>query len=215
MTALLYKIGDFVGFVDLVADNGADFPESENTRWYCAVTNPNCEARAALGLHDLGYRSFYPKVRRWVSHARVRMAKEKPLLGRYIFVEVDCSMQSFGAVRSVNGIEAIVSNPGPVAIPTEYVQRLRERYMDGEWDFVRQTPCPHEEINEETGKVEIAVRANPPLPIGARIKLMEGQFADMLATVTAREGRKGKTIAFKLHGQNQYGKLFVDNVRAA
>lgn len=212
MRPVNYKIGQVVGFVDLMErqEDRNRFPMSADAEWYVAVTNPNCQARAALGLHDLGYRSFYPKVRRWVSHARVRTAKEKPLLGRYIFVEVDQKTQSFGAARNVNGIEGFVSNPDPVRVPTEYVRRLRERYMDGEWDFVRQEPCPF--VNAD-GDEEI--RINAPLPIGARIKLMEGEFADMLATVTGKEGRKGKVVVFKLHDQNRYGKMHINDVRAA
>lgn len=207
-----YQIGQVVEFVDLIErqEDRDRFPMSDSAEWYVAVTNRNCQARAALGLHDLGYRSFYPKVRRWVSHARVKTAKEKPLLGRYIFVEVDRKMQSFGAARNVNGIEGFVSNPDPVRVPTDYVRRLRERYMDGEWDFVRQEPCPFRNAKDEE-----EIRVNPPIPIGARIRLMEGEFADMLATVTGREGRKGKVVLFKLHDQNRYGKLHANDVRAA
>jgi transcription antitermination factor NusG len=154
------------------------------------VTNPNCQARAALGLYELGYRTFYPKVRRWVSHARVKTAKEKPLLGRYIFVEVDHPRQSFGLVRTVNGIESIVSNPDPVQIPRRMVEGFRLRQMAGEWDEV----------------------ANGNLPVGARIRIVEGEFNDMLATVT---GRKGRRIDFKLHGENRYGRMNECSVRAA
>lgn len=188
---MTYQIGQHVGFVDLIdRSEEIKFPMGETAKWFCAVTNPNCQARAALGLHELGYRTFYPKIRRWVSHARVKVAKEKPLLGRYIFVEVDHPMQSFGAVRSVNGIEGVVSNPDPVRIPSEYVQTLRERYMAGEWDEV----------------------VKGPFPVGARVRVVEGEFNDMLATVTAR---KGKRIDFKLHGENRYGRMHECSVRAA
>lgn len=197
-----YEIGQFVGFVDLIQPE-EDFPISLTSKWYCAVTNPNCQARAALGLHEIGYRSFYPKVKRWVTHARVRKAAEKPLLGRYIFVEVDekNDRQSFYAVRAVNGIETVLSKwqetpwgmrVHPAAFDSDWVESMWRRQIDGEWDETRRN-----------------------IPVGARIKLMEGEFADMLATVTAIEGRKGKTIAFKLHGENRYGKLHVNNVRAA
>lgn len=201
--ALLYKIGDFVGFVDLIEEKRAEFPISDTSRWYCAVTNPNCQARAALGLHELGYRTFYPKVKRWVTHARVKQAKERPLLGRYIFVEVDPKndQQSFYAVRAANGIEAILSSwqmtrygmqiqPAPFC--SEWIASMRLRQMAGEWDETRGV-----------------------FPIGSRIKLMEGEFADQLATVTAKEGRREKTIVFKIHGENRYGKLHMSNVRAA
>jgi hypothetical protein len=50
------------------------------------------------------------------------------------------------------------------------------------------------------------------MPIGARIRIVEGEFNDMLATVT---NRKGSRIDFKLHGENRYGRLNECSVRAA
>jgi transcription antitermination factor NusG len=202
MTAT-YEIGQVVGFVDLIQDDRIDFPISPTAKWFCAVTNPNCQARAALGLHELGYRTFYPKVRRWVSHARTKQAKDKPLLGRYIFVEVDPKndQQSFYAVRAVNGIECVLSKwqetrwgvrVEPAAFCSDWIADMRLRQMAGEWDETKGT-----------------------LPIGARVRLMEGEFADRLATVTAKEGRREKTIVFKLVDENRYGELHVSNVRAA
>ena len=198
-----YEIGQHVGFVDLIEQGQTEFPISPTSRWFCAVTNPNCQARAALGLHELGYRTFYPKVRRWVTHARVRKAKEKPLLGRYIFVEVDLKndQQSFYDVRAVNGIEAVLSSwqqtpfgdrVQPAPFCSDWIASMRLRQMAGEWDETKGT-----------------------LPIGARVRLMEGEFANKLATVTGKEGRRERTIVFKLLDENKYGQLHIDNVRAA
>ena len=198
-----YQIGQHIGFVNLIEDRKAEFPISPTSRWYCAITNPNCQARAALGLHEIGYRTFYPKVRRWVTHARTKQAKDKPLLGRYIFVEVDPEndQQSFYAVRAVNGIETLLSSwqetrfgarVQPAPFCSDWVASMRLRQMAGEWDATR-----------------------GDIPIGARVRLMQGEFADQLATVTAKEGRRGKTVVFKLLGENTYGKLNIDSVRAA
>lgn len=224
--AALYEIGQIVGFVDLIGRQEAaiGFPMTETSKWYCAIVNPNCHARASLGLHELGYRSFYPRIRRWVSHARVKTAKEKPLLGRYIFVEVDRPAydkagrkiheprQSFGEVRSVNGIEGFVANPDPVQVPAYYVQRMRERYLYGEWDFVRQETCPFYAWNPRAKRLELDFRKNDPMPIGARIKIVEGEFSDMLATITSRRGHR---IDVKLVGENRYSRLNDRSVRAA
>jgi hypothetical protein len=77
-----------------------------------------------------------------------------------------------------------------VAIPSRYVENFRMRYMAGEWDEV----------------------AQGPLPVGARVRVVEGEFQDMLATVTHRRGHR---IDFKLHGENRYGRLNDCSVRAA
>jgi hypothetical protein len=67
---------------------------------------------------------------------------------------------------------------------------LRYRYMSGEWDEI----------------------AKGPLPVGARIRVVEGEFENMLATVTSRKGHR---IDFKLYGENRYGRLNDCSVRAA
>lgn len=156
--------------------------------WYVAITNPNCHRRAENGLAELGYRAFWPKLRKWASHARVKVAKEYPVLGRYLFVEIPDG--NFWKVRNVNGIEAILTgdNGAPAVVPERIVWAFRERYMSGEWDFVAQQTIPN----------------------GARIKLMEGEFADMLAVIRRRH--RGK-LEFVMSGKFYYTN--ESNVRAA
>lgn len=172
--------------------------------WYVAITNPNCHRRAEAGLAAIGYRVFWPRLRKWVSHARTKKAKEYPVLGRYVFVEIPDG--EFGAVRNVNGVEGFVGgdNGEPAKIPAAVVWRFHDRYAAGEWDFV---------VNE-TGEFvnkdgEIVTRKNP-IPAGALIRIMEGEFADMLAVIRNRERGKLKFLA--------RGKFYTTNeanVRAA
>ena len=188
----VYEIGQVVDFVSLIDRTPSTaFPELEEPRWFCAVTNPNCQRRAELELYTLGFRTFTPKLRKWVSHARVRKAVERPLLGRYLFVEVDEPRQSFHTVRSVNGVEGFIANLGrPTLIPSRFVESFRMRQMAGEWDEI----------------------AKEPVPVGARVRLVEGEFNDMLATVTSR---KAGNVTFKLLDQNRYGRVHESSVRAA
>ena len=151
--------------------------------WYIAITNPNCHRRAEAGLAAIGYQTFWPRLRKWVSHARTKKAKEYPILGRYVFVEIPD--HEFYAVRAVNGIEALLTgyNGAPARIPAEIVYRFRDRWMRGEWDFV----------SNETGEFEeggeIVTRKNR-IPVGAIVRIMEGEFADMLTVIRGR--RNGK-----------------------
>lgn len=174
--------------------------------WYIAITNPNCHRRAESGLAAIGYRVFWPRLRKWVSHARTKVAKEYPILGRYVFVEIPDA--EFYAVRSVNGVEALLTgdNGAPAKIPAEIVWRFRERYMRGEWDFV--TNETGEFMND---KEELVVRRNP-VPVGAIVKIMEGEFADMLAIV---RGRKNGKVQFLLPGHAAFLFTREQNVRAA
>jgi transcription antitermination factor NusG len=192
--AQLYEIGQVVGFIDLAnweRHQSAEPTISATAKWFCLMTNPGCQGRAALGLYAAGYRTFMPKIRKWATHARVRKAVEKPLLGRYLFVEVDHPRQNFGAVKAVNGVETLISTLGtPTPFPSHWVEDLRYRYMSGEWDEI----------------------AKGPLPVGARIRVVEGEFENLLATVT---NRKGSRITFKLKDTNQYQTMHECSVRAA
>ena len=173
--------------------------------WYIAITNPNCHRRAEQGLAELGYQAFWPRMRKWVSHARTKVPKEYPILGRYLFVEIP--NRNFYAVRSVNGIESLLTGDSgaPAELSAIEVWRFRERYLRGEWDFVANETGKF--MDQETG--ELVVRRNP-IPIGARIRIMEGEFADLLTTVRGRERGKLKFLA---HGK--FRTTNESNARAA
>lgn len=187
-----------------------------DSQWFVAVINPNCHRRAVNELSELGYRTFFPTMKKWVSHARVRKSVDRPILGRYLFVEVDPAMperlragrgfgfQSFHSVRCVNGVEGLVGVCGaPVAVPIGTVEDLLHRQMSGEWNFVDQGPMPD-------GKG--GIRFNENLPVGARVKIVEGQFEGWTATITKR---KGRVVDFKFAGENRYGRMNDVSVRAA
>lgn len=158
--------------------------------WYIAVTNPNCQRRAESGLAELGYRAFWPKLRKWVSHARTKQAKEYPVLGRYMFVEIPDG--NFLRVGRVNGIEGLLTDQdrAPARIPEPVVWKLRERYMSGEWDFV----------------------AQGTIPLGGVIRIMEGEFADLVTVVRGFENGK---VKFLPPGKREFFHTRKGNVRAA
>lgn len=176
--------------------------------WYVVVTNPNCHRRAESGLAELGYRAFWPKLRKWVSHSRIKVAKEYPILGRYLFVEVPDG--NFFRVACVDGVEAILKgvDGDPAKVPDHVVWAFRERYMRGEWDFV----------SSETGmfwdhaQQKMMTRRNP-LPSGARVRIMEGEFADLITTIRGRS-RNGK-LEFLPPGAHKFVATRASNVRAA
>ncbi len=175
--------------------------------WYVAVTNPNCHRRAEGGLAELGYRAFWPKMRKWASHARTKVAKEYPILGRYLFVEIPD--RNFWMVRNVHGIEALLTDETgrPAEVHERVVWRLRERYMRGEWDFVANRTG--EFINTK-GEPEIRVN---PIPEGARVQIMEGEFEDLITVIRGRNAN-GKLKCLP-PGATEFRYTRESNVRAA
>ena len=174
--------------------------------WYIAITNPNCHRRAEAGLAAIGYRVFWPRLRKWVSHARTKKAKEYPILGRYVFVEIPDN--EFYAVRNVNGVEGLLKGDSgaPAKIPPSIVWAFRDRYMRGEWDFVANETG---EFIGDDGKIKI--RKNR-IPTGAIIRIMEGEFADLMTVI---RGRKNGKLEFLPPGKSKFFYTREDNVRAA
>ena len=203
------QVTDFVALIERDAVGLVPPDISEKAKWFCIVVKNGQIGRVEAGLYNAGFRTFIPKTRRWVSHARVKTAKERPLLGRYVLVEAEHTPDAMAAVRSVDGVETIISNQDkPSVFPTNWVVSFRERYLSGEWDFVRtDNPCPFYDKNGV-----LAWRQNEPIPIGARIKVIEGEFAEMLATVT---GMSGKKVTFKVLNSTDFKTVNQRSVRAA
>lgn len=160
--------------------------------WFCVVVAPGCHRHAENYLRTKGFRCFVPKIRKWVSHARVRKAIERPLW-RYLFVEVDYPRQSFATLEGAPAVESIISWQGiPCVIRRDDVEDLMSRYLSGEFDEV----------------------SNGQLPVGARVVMVEGKFNNWLATVTGH-GRGGR-LTVKLLGENKsLNKVAPSSVAAA
>lgn len=158
--------------------------------WYIAITNPNCHRRAEAELASLGYRAFWPKLRKWVSHARTKVPKEYPILGRYLFVEIHD--QDFWTVRNVNGIEGLLTGDlgAPVPVARSDVMEFEMRYHAGEWDFV----------------------SSGQIPSGARVQIIEGEFANKIVTIVGKE--RGK-LKFLPPGGRKFAFIKPEKVWAA
>jgi transcription antitermination factor NusG len=162
--------------------------------WFIAITNPNCHRRAEAGLASLGYRAFWPKMRKWASHARVKVPKEYPILGRYLFVDLPVNARGevdFWTARNVNGVEGFLTGDRgePAKVASEVVTAFLERYMAGEWDFI----------------------AKDVLPVGARVRIMEGEFADLLTII---RGRRNGRLKFLPPGRREFVTTREENARA-
>jgi transcription antitermination factor NusG len=181
---------------------------SEGAKWYCMTTATNLQKRVCDELYPLGYRTFYPRLKKWVSHARTRKAVERPLLSRYVFVEVDHPRQDFRTISQIYGVQGFIGVAGtPRPFPQFWVTDFMERYLAGEWDEVTPGKFQYRDID---GNLQIRENGGPP--VGARVRIIEGEFNDLLATVT---GRKQNRLHCKVLGTTQYVHLREHGVRAA
>ena len=75
-------------------------------RWFVARVLAHQENRAQFNLHRLGFRSFLPRLRRTIRHARKLRDTLNPLFPGYIFIVIDLSKQRW---RSINGTFGVAS----------------------------------------------------------------------------------------------------------
>lgn len=108
----------------------------------------------------------------------------------------------------MHGVEGLLTgdNGAPAKVPDEIVYSFRERYMRGEWDFVAN------ETGEFLGEEGKPITRCNPIPIGARIRIMEGEFADLLTVV---RGHKNGKLQFLAPGKREFFYTREQNVRAA
>jgi transcriptional antiterminator RfaH len=148
-------------FLRAQAAHYASYPIGKH--WFCIRTNIKCEYRAQKGLDAIGYRTYLPQRTKWISHARVRTIVKRPLMCRYLFVELDPNKEGFGPTRLVDGVETIVgSGWTPMVIPADFVTELISREMSGEFDDA----------------------AEEPIARGAKVKVVSGKWDELIGIVT-------------------------------
>lgn len=108
--------------------------------WFVLRTEAHRERRAELALLELGFDAYLPVETRWVTHARTRRQADKPLLPRYLFVQIEADMpHAFHMIREADGVEGFVigaaSHPRP--IPGSWVGEMRQAQVEGAFDRTR------------------------------------------------------------------------------
>ena len=73
-------------------------------RWFVARVLAHQENRAQFNLDRLGFRSFLPRLRRTVRHARKVRDTLTPLFPGYIFVIIDLSKQRWHSINGMFGV---------------------------------------------------------------------------------------------------------------
>ena len=109
-------------------------------RWFVARVLAHQENRAQFNLHRLGFRSFLPRLRRTIRHARKLRDTMNPLFPGYIFIVIDLSKQRWRSINGTFGVASLImgaEQPTPVppvvdeALVASYESRGEVRFDDG------------------------------------------------------------------------------------
>lgn len=136
-------------------------PAYTGIRYYAVRTNPRCERRAQLGLQAEGFGVYLPVETRWRKlparlytrakrENRPKERAEHPLMPGYLFVQI---RDEFAKVRAIHGVESLVGiNGTPTVIPAGFIEELRRRQEEGEFDHT--APPPPTYAKDETIRVK-------------------------------------------------------------
>ena len=137
-------------------------------RWFVARVHPHRENSAQFNLDRLGFRSFAPRVRRTVRHARKLRNVLAPLFPGYIFLILDLSKDRWRAVNSTFGVASLIMGAEqPMPAPCGVVEALV--------------------ISESSGLVSL----ENGLEIGQKVRILSGPFAETLCRL-AHLGDRGR-----------------------
>jgi transcription elongation factor/antiterminator RfaH len=139
------------------AENAAALAQGE--RWYVVHTLPLCETRAQMQLENQGFRTFLPRRRKTVRHARKLTNVETAFFPRYLFVVLDLARDQWRSVNGTFGVASLV--------------------MQGEQPH----PVPRGVVETLLAAIDAhgILQLGPHLKVGERIRLAVGPFAEQLA----------------------------------
>jgi transcriptional antiterminator RfaH len=94
-------------------------------RWYVVHTLPHRELQAQLQLEAQGFRSFLPRQRKTVRHARKLRTVTAAFFPRYLFVALDLTRDRWRSVNGTFGVARLVTGEDyPLPVPVGLVEAL-------------------------------------------------------------------------------------------
>jgi transcriptional antiterminator RfaH len=138
-----------------------EFVEEGNARWYVVQTHQHSESLAERRLLAQGYRTYLPRRKRTVRHARSIRTVTGAYFDGYLFVSLDVRRQQWLAINSTVGVRSLLmSGSAPIPVPHGVVESLMLSTDD-----------------------EGILHSEKLLKVGQRIKVTSGPFADQLGTL--------------------------------
>jgi transcription antitermination factor NusG len=147
-------------------------------RWFVARVLAHQETRAQLNLHRLGFRSFMPRSRRTVRHARKLRDTLQPLFPGYIFVIIDLSKHRWRSINGTFGVASLIMGAEqPMPVPPYVIEALV-------------ASC------ESRG----VVRLEDSLEIGQKVRILSGPFAETLCRLAHLDDRGRVRVLLEIMG---------------
>jgi len=162
-------------------------------RWFVARALAHQETRAQLNLRRLGFRSFVPRLRRTVRHARQLRDTLHPLFPGYIFVIIDLSKQRWRTINGTFGVASLIMGPErPKPAPSGVVEGLVASCEPGG-----------------------TVLLDDGLEIGQTVRIVSGPFAETLCRLAHLDDRGRVRVLLEIMGMEVAAQLDRSSIAPA
>lgn len=136
-------------------------PDGRNARWYAVQTHQHSESLAERHLLSQDFRTYLPKRKRTVRHARSIRTVCGAYFDCYLFVSFDIQRQRWAAINSTVGVRRLLmSDSAPIPVPNGVVEAL---LLSTDEDGV--------------------LHSENLLKSGQKVRVAHGPFADQLGTL--------------------------------
>ena len=150
-----------------------------------ARVHPHRESTAQLNLDRLGFRSFAPRAKRTVRHARKLRNVLAPLFPGYIFLILDLSRDRWHVVNSTFGVASLIMGvEQPIPVPHGIVEALVT-------------------ATEASG----LVRLDSDLEIGQTVRILSGPFVEALCRLVHLDDRGRVRVLLEFMGTEVSAQL--------
>jgi len=147
-------------------------------RWFLVYTLPKKELHAQLYLGLQNFRTYLPRMRKTIRHARKLSTVNAPLFPRYLFIVLDLTRDPWLSVSNTIGVSSLFICDGrPLPVPEGIVENL---------------------ILAADG--QNIIRLDDELRPGQRIRVLNGPFADLIGLVHRLDGPERVRILLDIMG---------------
>lgn len=168
---------------------------SDQPRWYVAQTQPNAENKAVTHLSRQGFVTYLPRYQKRRRHARRVDVVAAPLFPRYLFIEIDTTIQRWRSIYSTVGVSRLVcTGDTPTPISNQVVTLLKGR-------------------EDAAGFIELERR--PQFCVGDKVRVLDGVFCDCFGLYDGMSDRDRVTILLDLLGRKVRVQVDAECVAAA
>ena len=158
--------------------------------WFILQFKPNSHHRAINNLNQQGFKTFLPVIDTTSRKLSRFMNTSKPLFPGYMFIRFDRAESEWQKINNTYGVSRLITfNSLLKSIPTSFVDSLIKRY-------------------DSSGKLIPIVNMKK----GDKVEILEGPFANFIATVEKYEADQRIWILMDLMGRKTKLQTQSDNL---